>query len=77
MIQEHFELVVVFGGRSEIGIELALRLAAGATVVLAARGQGSWTLLYGGESARSRTYCFASRRYAEVVDCWVGGVCGL
>ena len=30
-------LVVVFGGRSEIGIELATRLAAGATVVLAAR----------------------------------------
>ena len=31
-------LVVVFGGRSEIGIELATRLAPGATVVLAARG---------------------------------------
>lgn len=31
-------LVVVFGGRSEIGIELATRLADGATVVLAARG---------------------------------------
>lgn len=30
--------VVVFGGRSEIGIELATRLADGATVVLAARG---------------------------------------
>jgi short-subunit dehydrogenase len=30
-------LVVVFGGRSEIGIELAARLAGGATVVLAAR----------------------------------------
>src|ERR1700712_316761 len=30
-------LVVVFGGRSEIGIELATRLASGATVVLAAR----------------------------------------
>ena len=30
-------LVVVFGGRSEIGIELATRLAEGATVVLAAR----------------------------------------
>lgn len=30
-------LVVVFGGRSEIGIELASRLADGATVVLAAR----------------------------------------
>jgi len=30
-------LVVVFGGRSEIGIELATRLADGATVVLAAR----------------------------------------
>ncbi|QNI07370.1 SDR family NAD(P)-dependent oxidoreductase [Mycobacterium kubicae] len=29
--------VVIFGGRSEIGIELARRLAAGATVVLAAR----------------------------------------
>lgn len=29
--------VVVFGGRSEIGTELALRLAPGATVVLAAR----------------------------------------
>ena len=30
-------LVVVFGGRSEIGLELAMRLAPGATVVLAAR----------------------------------------
>lgn len=30
-------LVVVFGGRSEIGIELATRLAPGATVLLAAR----------------------------------------
>ncbi|MDV3129618.1 SDR family NAD(P)-dependent oxidoreductase [Mycobacterium sp. 21AC1] len=31
-------LVVIFGGRSEIGTELAVRLAPGATVVLAARG---------------------------------------
>src|SRR5689334_3047798 len=31
------ELIVIFGGRSEIGLELATRLAAGATVVLAAR----------------------------------------
>ncbi len=31
-------VVVIFGGRSEIGIELALRLAPGSTVVLAARG---------------------------------------
>lgn len=30
-------LVVIFGGRSEIGVELATRLAPGATVVLAAR----------------------------------------
>jgi len=30
--------VVIFGGRSEIGMELATRLAAGATVILAARG---------------------------------------
>jgi len=30
-------LVVIFGGRSEIGLELATRLAAGATVLLAAR----------------------------------------
>jgi short-subunit dehydrogenase len=30
-------LVVIFGGRSEIGIELAKRLAAGATILLAAR----------------------------------------
>ncbi|TPG33502.1 SDR family NAD(P)-dependent oxidoreductase [Mycolicibacterium hodleri] len=30
-------VVVIFGGRSEIGVELATRLAAGATVVLAAR----------------------------------------
>ena len=30
--------VVIFGGRSEIGLELAARLAPGATVVLAARG---------------------------------------
>ena len=32
------EVVVVFGGRSEIGLELARRLAPGATMVLAARG---------------------------------------
>lgn len=31
------DTVVIFGGRSEIGIELATRLASGATVVLAAR----------------------------------------
>jgi short-subunit dehydrogenase len=31
-------LVVIFGGRSEIGVEVATRLASGATVVLAARG---------------------------------------
>jgi short-subunit dehydrogenase len=31
------ELVVIFGGRSEIGLEVATRLAPGATVVLAAR----------------------------------------
>jgi short-subunit dehydrogenase len=31
-------LVVIFGGRSEIGAEVATRLARGATVVLAARG---------------------------------------
>ena len=30
-------IVVIFGGRSEIGVELAARLAPGATVVLAAR----------------------------------------
>lgn len=30
-------LIVIFGGRSEIGLEVATRLAAGATVVLAAR----------------------------------------
>ena len=36
-------MVVVFGGRSEIGIELATRLAAGATVVLAARGSDRLT----------------------------------
>ena len=32
------DVVVVFGGRSEIGLQLAVRLAPGATVVLAARG---------------------------------------
>lgn len=32
------EVVVIFGGRSEIGLEVATRLARGATVVLAARG---------------------------------------
>lgn len=32
--------VVVFGGRSEIGVELAVRLAPGAVVVLAARDSG-------------------------------------
>jgi short-subunit dehydrogenase len=31
-------VVVIFGGRSDIGVELATRLAPGATVVLAARG---------------------------------------
>jgi short-subunit dehydrogenase len=31
-------VVVIFGGRSEIGLEVARRLAVGATVVLAARG---------------------------------------
>jgi short-subunit dehydrogenase len=31
------DVLVVFGGRSEIGVEVARRLAAGATVVLAAR----------------------------------------
>ncbi|MGB7359607.1 MAG: oxidoreductase, partial [Mycobacterium sp.] len=30
-------LLVIFGGRSEIGVEVARRLAPGATVVLAAR----------------------------------------
>jgi short-subunit dehydrogenase len=34
------KLVVVFGGRSEIGLELATRLAPGATVLLAARRSG-------------------------------------
>ena len=33
----HDGVVVIFGGRSEIGVELATRLAPGATVVLAAR----------------------------------------
>ena len=32
------DVVVIFGGRSEIGVELAMRLAHGATVILAARG---------------------------------------
>jgi len=32
------DVVVIFGGRSEIGTELAMRLAPGATVLLAARG---------------------------------------
>ena len=31
-------VVVIFGGRSEIGVEVAIRLAPAATVVLAARG---------------------------------------
>lgn len=33
-------VVVIFGGRSEIGLEVATRLAAGTTVVLAARRSG-------------------------------------
>ena len=33
-------VVVIFGGRSEIGIELAIRLAPGSTVLLAARRAG-------------------------------------
>lgn len=36
-IQSGRPVIVVFGGRSEIGVEVARRLAAGATVVLAAR----------------------------------------
>lgn len=36
-------MVVVFGGRSEIGVELATRLAPGATVVLVARGADQLT----------------------------------
>jgi short-subunit dehydrogenase len=36
-------VVVIFGGRSEIGLELATRLADGATVVLAARGSDRLT----------------------------------
>ncbi|MGI9126377.1 MAG: SDR family NAD(P)-dependent oxidoreductase [Mycobacterium sp.] len=32
------DTVVIFGGRSEIGVELATRLAPGSTVILAARG---------------------------------------
>jgi short-subunit dehydrogenase len=32
------QVVVVFGGRSEIGLQVATRLASGSTVVLAARG---------------------------------------
>jgi hypothetical protein len=28
-------------------------------------------------SAVARTYRFALRRYAEVIDRWVGGFCGL
>ena len=36
-VQDTAEPVVIFGGRSEIGLELATRLAPGATVVLAAR----------------------------------------
>lgn len=35
--KEKNPVVVIFGGRSEIGVELATRLAPGATVVLAAR----------------------------------------
>ena len=34
-------VVVIFGGRSEIGVEVAIRLAPAATVVLAARGADS------------------------------------
>lgn len=35
------EVLVIFGGRSEIGMELAVRLAPGSTVVLAVRGPQS------------------------------------
>jgi NAD(P)-dependent dehydrogenase (short-subunit alcohol dehydrogenase family) len=41
VIQERSDLVVIFGGRSEIGNELAVRLVAGATVALAARRHGA------------------------------------
>jgi NAD(P)-dependent dehydrogenase (short-subunit alcohol dehydrogenase family) len=34
------ELIIVFGGRSEIGIELARLLAPGARIILAVRGTG-------------------------------------
>ena len=36
-MEDTARLVVIFGGRSEIGVELATRLAPGSTVVLAAR----------------------------------------
>lgn len=50
------DVVVVFGGRSEIGTEVARRLAPGATVVLAARrpgdlGQQIATLTHAGAAA--------------------------
>ena len=38
-------VVVIFGGRSEIGVELAGRLAAGAVIVLAARRAGIKTII--------------------------------
>jgi NADP-dependent 3-hydroxy acid dehydrogenase YdfG len=48
--------VLIFGGRSEIGTELALRLAPGATVVLAPRGSNrlteqAWTIRAAGAAA--------------------------
>lgn len=39
-MQDTTGVVAIFGGRSEIGLELARRLAPGAIVVLAARGAG-------------------------------------
>jgi len=56
-------LLVVFGGRSEIGIELATRLASGATVVLAARNADRLT-----EEVAAMTAAGAAAVYAREFD---------
>jgi short-subunit dehydrogenase len=61
-------LVVVFGGRSEIGIELATRLASGATVVLAARNADRLTDEVAAVTAAGATAVHAREFDADALD---------
>lgn len=61
-------LVVIFGGRSEIGIELATRLAPGATVVLAARRAGELTEQIAAVSAAGAAAVHVAEFDADALD---------